>query len=95
MRSKAEKYPDFTAEIAEIAQNGISDRLLNRIIEKHARNATYNKDLIARYEALSDSVPIFLRQPRFEDDDEAKKEIINHKINNDFFSEIVDFKGSG
>ena len=92
MRSKAEKYPDFTAEIAEIAQNGISDRLLNRIIEKHARNATYNKDLIARYEALSDSVPIFLRQPRFEDDDEAKKEIINHKINNDFFSEIVDFK---
>lgn len=92
MRSKAEKYPDFTAEIAEIAQNGISDRLLNRIIEKHARNAAYNKDLIARYEALSDSVPIFLRQPRFEADEESKKEIINHKINNDFFSEIVDFK---
>lgn len=92
MRSKAEKYPDFTAEITAIAQNGISDKLLNRIIEKHARNATYNKDLIARYETLSDSVPIFLRQPRFETDEETRKEIINHKINNDFFSEIVDFK---
>ena len=92
MRSKAQKYPDYTAEIAEIEKNGISDALLNRIIWKHARNAAYNRDLIARYEALSDSVPIFLRQPRFEDDAEAKKEIINHKINNDFFSEIVDFK---
>ena len=89
MRSKAQKYPDYTAEIAEIEKNGISDLLLNRIIWKHASNAAYNRDLIARYEALSDSVPIFLRQPRFGSDG---NEVINHKINNDFFSEIVDFK---
>lgn len=88
MRNKAQKYPDYTAEIAEIEKNGISDRLLNRIIDKHLQNAACSRELIDRYEALEDGVPIFSRHPRFEEGDEA----INHKINNDFFSEIVDFK---
>ena len=92
MRTKTQKYPDFSAEIEAIEKSGITDALLNRIINKHEPNATCNKELIARYEALEDGVPIFHRQPRFETDREAQKEIINHRINNDFFSEIVDFK---
>lgn len=96
MRTKAQKYPDFTAEIEEIEKNGISDTLLNRIITKHQLNAECSRELINRYEALQDGVPIFLREPRFEDEKKDEKNpnnsIINHKINNDFFSEIVDFK---
>lgn len=92
MRTKAQKYPDFTAEIEAIKNGGINDTLLNRIVNKHLQNAACSKELIARYEALEDGVPIFHRSPRFETDSEEKKELINHKINNDFFSEIVDFK---
>lgn len=92
MRTKAQKYPDYTAEIEAIKNGGISDQLLNRIIEKHAPNAAYNKDLIDRYEATMDGVPIFQREPRFAQDEAERREIINHRINNDFFSEIVDFK---
>jgi SPP1 family phage portal protein len=91
-RLKTQKYPDYTAEIEAIENGGITDELLNRIIEKHKNNATYNRQLIERYEALEGAVPIFQREPRFEQDKKEKQEIINHKINNDFFSEIVDFK---
>lgn len=87
-RSKQQKYPDYTAEIEALETGGITDELLRRIIEKHRYNSEYNKRLIDRYEALADGVPIFDRQPRFGDSDDA----INHKLNNDFFSEIVDFK---
>lgn len=88
MRNKAQKYPDYTAEINAIEAGGINDQLLNRIINKHLQNAECNSKLIDRYEALAGGVPIFNRQPRFADGDE----VINHRINNDFFSEIVDFK---
>lgn len=88
MRSKKEKYPDYTAEIEAIEKEGISDKLLRRIIKKHRYNAECNKKLIERYETLEDGVPIFGRHPRFGDTPDA----INHRINNDFFSEIVDFK---
>jgi SPP1 family phage portal protein len=92
-RLKTQKYPDYTAEIEAIEKGGITDALLNRIIRKHEPNATYNRLLIERYEALEGAVPIFERHPRFEEGDGTKRsEIINHKINNDFFSEIVDFK---
>jgi len=88
VRMRVEKYPDYTAEIEALEKDGISDALLRRIIEKHRDNAEYNKTLIDRYEALADGVPIFGRTPRFSDSDDA----INHKLNNDFFSEIIDFK---
>ena len=89
MRTKAQKYPAFDAEIEAIEAGGITDELLNRIIRKHNPNAEYNRGLIDRYEALEGCVPIFEREPRFGGD---SKEIINHKINNDFFGEIIDFK---
>ena len=88
VRSKLEKYPDYTAEIEALDAGGITDVLLRRIIKKHRYNSEYNKSLIARYEALEDGVPIFERAPRFGEADDA----INRKLNNDFFSEIIDFK---
>lgn len=88
VRGKLEKYPDYTAEIEAIEKGGITDELLRRIINKHRNNAAYNKRLIDRYEVLGEGVPIFARTPRFSDSDDA----INHKLNNDFFSEIIDFK---
>lgn len=88
VRSKLEKYPDYTAEIEALEKGGITEALLHRIIKKHRDNAAYNKGLIDRYEALSDGVPIFEREPRFQEE----KDTINRKLNNDFFSEIIDFK---
>lgn len=87
-RKKEQKYPDYTAEIEAIEAGGITDALLQRIVEKHRQNSLCNKELIDRYEALDGCVEIFKRHPRFGDGDE----VINHRINNDFFSEIVDFK---
>lgn len=87
-RQRKQKYPDYTALIDALDKGGITNELLIKIIEKHKDNAEHNKKLIERYEALEDGVPIFGRKPRFDDDNEA----INHRINNDFFSEIVDFK---
>lgn len=86
-RGEKEQYPDYSAFIAEIDKNGISDELLRKIIRRHRENALYNRKLFSRYRVDRDGVPIFMREPRFEDADE-----INNKINNDFLGEIVDFK---
>lgn len=88
VRSRQEKYPDYTAEIEALEAGGITDELLRRIINKHRDNSKYNKHLIDRYEVLAEGLPIFERAPRFSED----KDVINHKLNNDFFSEIIDFK---
>lgn len=85
-RNYAELYPNYSAEIAELRKNGITVELLYKIIQKHCYNARYNKRLYDRYRTLENEVPIFKRTPRFDEDS------INNKINNDFFSEIVDFK---
>ena len=73
-------YPDYTAECRELKEKGFSLGLLYKIIRKHKANYAYNL-------TLDEAVPIMKRKPRF---DEAHP--INNKINNDFFSEIVDFK---
>ena len=86
-RAEHELYPDFQAEIAYIDEHGIDDVLLNKIIEKHEPNRIFNWNMHKRYEAIDGKVPIFLRQPRF---DEEKP--VNNKVNNDFVGEIVDFK---
>ena len=87
-RSIYELVPDFSAEIEEINNNGITTELLQKIIEKHAPNAEYNYMLYQRYMGVLEGVPIFRRQPRYEGEENA----INNQVNNDFFSEIVDFK---
>lgn len=87
VRAEHEMYPDFQAEIEAIDRDGISDSMLNHIIDKHRANAVYNWSLHKRYEALDGEVPIFLRTPRFDEENP-----VNNKINNDFMGEIVDFK---
>lgn len=87
MRTKMDLYPDFTAEIEYIDKKGVDTYIISKIIEKHLPNSIYNKKLYDRYTCVKEGVPIFGRHPRFEDTD-----AINNRINNDFFSEIVDFK---
>ncbi len=86
-RTKKQLYPDLYAFVDEIDRVGISPELLWMIIRKHRPNSLYNEKLYQRYMTMDGAVPIFEREPRF---DENKP--INNKINNDFFSEIVDFK---
>ena len=86
-RTLKQNYPDFTAFIDEIDAHGISPALLQKIINKHRPNAKYNEKLYKRYQVADGEVPIFRRLPRYEED-----KPINNKVNNDFFSEIVDFK---
>jgi len=86
-RLESELYPDFQAEIDYIDANGINDAMLNHIIEKHGANRQYNWNLHKRYEALQGQVPIFTREPRFDEENP-----VNNTVNNDFFGEIVDFK---
>ena len=86
-RAEWELLPEFTAELAEIRDNGISKSLLCDIIQKHINNSDYNRRLYKRYMAISTGVPIFGRQPRYDEENP-----INNKVNNDFFGEIVDFK---
>ena len=86
-RCETQLLPVYTAEIEEIRENGITPELLSKIILKHLPNADYNKYLYNRYMAIYGGVPIFERQPRYDEENP-----INNKINNDFMSEIVDFK---
>lgn len=80
-------YPDYTSELRELKENGLTLELLYKIIQKHKPNSAYNRKLYERYMTLDESVPIMKRKPRFNE-----SHPINNKINNDFFSEIVDFK---
>ena len=86
-RIKQQLLPTFTAELEEIREKGISLDLLYKILQKHLPNSRYNEELYKRYMGIFEGVPIFDRQPRYEEDNP-----INNKINNDFFGEIVDFK---
>lgn len=86
-RTEWELVPEFSAELAELRQNGITESLLRDIIGKHQFNAIYNQNLYRRYMAVVNGVPIHTRKPRYEED-----KPINNKVNNDFFGEIVDFK---
>ena len=85
-RKSIELYPDYTSELEELKANGLSLELLYRIIKKHYFNSRYNRKLYRRYMTLDDELPIFKRRPAFKEGNQ-----INNKINNDFFSEIVDF----
>lgn len=86
-RTRDELLPDFTAFIDEIDKNGIDPELLYKIINRHKANSLYNKKLWERYMAIRSGVPIFDREPRYEEENP-----INNKVNNDFFGEIIDFK---
>ena len=80
-RNEFQLLPEFSSELEEIRKNGINQNLLYKIIQKHIANSDYNKQLYKRYMAINGGVPIFDRQPRFEEENP-----VNNKINNDFFS---------
>ncbi len=86
-RTEQELVPEFSAELAELRENGITESLLCDILRKHQFNAIYNQNLYRRYMAIVNGLPIHARKPRYEEDNP-----INNKVNNDFFGEIVDFK---
>lgn len=89
MLRKFEEYPDYSGYIAAIKEGGITDELVNKIINKHLNNAKHTQGLYDRYKTREDAVPIFTREPRFTHEDKNIVEL-NNKINNDFFSEIAD-----
>lgn len=89
MLKRNEEYPDYSGFIAVIKETGITDDLVNKIINKHRPNAVYTEGLYNRYKTREDAVPIFSREPRFKHDNTEIEEL-NNKVNNDFFGEIVD-----
>lgn len=89
---RADDYPDFTGFIDYLEQNGFTDEIVNKIIDRHAMNRLHTLRLYERYKCYEEAVPIFSREPRFQDDAlEAEGiELLNNKVNNDFFGEIND-----
>lgn len=96
------EYPNYSAEMDEIERSGITLELLQRIIRRHQGCMKHMRNLYGRYCAESDKVPVFTREPRFNDTTVTDLEgglreleaenTINNRVNNDFFSEIVDIK---
>lgn len=96
------EYPDYSAEIDAIESGGITKELLERIIRRHQGCMQHMKELYGRYRTEADKVPIFTREPRFNDATVVDKDgnmqkaeaesAINNKVNNDFFGEIIDTK---
>lgn len=89
MLKRVDEYPNYSGYIAAIKEGGITDDLVNKIINKHLNNAKYTEDLYNRYKTREDAVPIFNRQPRFKHEEKEIEEL-NNKVNNDFFGEITD-----
>lgn len=87
------EYPDYSAEIQAVRDGGITPDLLDRIIRRHQGCMQHMQELYGRYRTEAGSVPIFTRSPRFKDEGDLEAEsAINNRVNNDFFSEIVDVK---
>lgn len=84
-------YPDYSGFIPVLETEGITDTLLNKIIDKHQNNRTHMIELYGRYRTEEESVPIFRREPRFKHENKEIQEL-NNKVNNDYFGEIVDIK---
>ena len=86
-RTASAAYPDYTAELRVLRENGgVPDvKLVQRILQKHEPNAAYSRKLYERYTGAG--VPIYDRKPRFDDG-----AALNNRVNHDFFGEIVDFK---
>lgn len=96
MRNIACRYPDFNAQLEALRklkeQGGTAYEkgmiaVIAKCINKHKGNSCHTRNLYDRYKVYSEAVPIFRREPVYQDSTNA----INNKINNDFFSEIIDF----
>lgn len=77
--------PDFSYEIEQIQQRGITPELVKRILKKFEPRQSEMMALYLRYLGDRRGVPIFQRHP----DDNRK---INNVLANDYFGEIIDMK---
>lgn len=87
VRTEYELLPSFEAELNEIEEKGISAELIVKIINKHRANAIFNENLHKRYKGINGFVPIFNREPKYDEENP-----INKKVNNDYFGLIVNAK---
>lgn len=88
LRNSYQFYPDYSAFIEYIDENGVSPEIISKIIRKHSSNILFNRSLYDRYRLCEEEIPIFRRSPRFDDGDN----VVNNKIHNTFVSEIVNQK---
>lgn len=76
---------DFSAEIYKIREGGLSSNIIKSILKKFEPRQKKMLLLYERYKTSQSGVPIYSRY--FSD-----KTKVNNKVNNDFFSEIIDLK---
>lgn len=74
----------------QLPEQQIDAKLIKYYIDKSQKRSDEMFNLYKRYCVEKEGVPIMSR--RYMIDNEEQKDKINHKINNDFFSEIVDIK---
>lgn len=77
-------FPNYSSEIMRIEREGISSEVIDRIIDKHEPKRLHMKALYNRWCTTKEGVPIFTRK--------ARADVVNNKINNDYFGEIVSTK---
>ena len=76
---------DFTSEIFRLREEGPTGDIIKSILKKFAPRQAKMIQLNERYKASGAGVPIF---DRFFKDGSK----VNNKVNNDFFSEILNFE---
>lgn len=76
--------------ILEIQNGGIKSDLIKKVIADNAARLDAMEKLYERYKATKDGVPIKTRV--YEIDGVIQEGKINRRLNNDFFSEIIDTK---
>lgn len=76
---------DFVYELEQLDNGVRTPELIQSIIEKHKPRAAEIKKMYERYKASKNGVPIFNRPT-------SDPMNINNKLNNDFFSEIIDIR---
>ena len=76
---------DYTAEIMQLREYGPSPELIKAIIGKFLPRRAQMYRLYERYRATMEGVPILTRRL-------ADLQEVNNKVNDDFFSEIIDIK---
>ena len=76
---------DFTQEIHQLREQGPTNDILKSILKKFEGRRLKMLQLDERYRVSNGGVPIFSRY--FKDSNK-----VNNKVNNDFFSEIIDIK---
>lgn len=76
---------NLIAELDQIRDRGIDSAIIKSALKKFEAKRVHMLRMIERYKSTSDGVPVLTRYM-------ADSTKVNNKVNNDFFSEIVDIK---